>query len=1054
MAETKWTKEQLDAIYQSGKNIIVSAGAGSGKTAVLTERIIEKLKTGISIDDMIVLTFTNAAAFEMKKRVRDKIVDNLNEYEFLKEQLYLLDQATITTFDSFSLSIVKKYHYLLNIDKNIKIIDNVILTLKKQEIIDEIFNEYYDKKEFLDLLDVYTNKDDENIKKYIINIYDKIDSICKKQEYLDNYMANYYNDNFIDSKITEYMNIINETRDIITILIDNIKNNVNDEILSTFINNIEESLYDLNYCKKFDDYKKILDDYKLPSMPTSKKIDEDEKNEIKNIYDKLKLYIEDIKDLINYRDIDEIKEQLISTKKYANVIVDIIKELDIRLFNYKKEINSYEFSDITRLAIKILEENEYIRNDIKNKTNEIMIDEYQDTNDIGDYFISLISNNNIYMVGDIKQSIYRFRNANPKIFKDKYDSYKNSDKGYAIDLNKNFRSRSEVLNNINLIFDHIMDDDIGGASYKKEHNMFFGNNKYEELGKTNQNYNLEIFNYDYKNYEDNKYYSKDEIEVFMIANDIINRINNHEKVFDMKKGILRDSTYKDFVILVDRKTTFELYKKIFDYMGIPITLHKDEEFVYSNEIYVIKNILKLIDSIKKNNKDDIKYSFISVSRSYLFDYNDSDIFSSVTNDNIMTNEVFKELFNNINELVNKSHYESISNLIIDIYNIFDVYSKSIRIGNVENVNKKLDYIVDVASSLEELGYDLSLFIEYLDNIFDKKIDIQFNSKSDMESNSVNIMTIHKSKGLEYPICYFPQLYKNFNKADLKDRFIFNYNYGIVMPIFNEGLKDTIYKRLLSDNYLKEDISERLRVFYVGLTRAKEKMIMINPINESNELMLPLENDIVNSLIRLKYSSFGDILKSIKSIINPYIVNKDIIVGKEYQKNKDIDLSKIEKDYTDYQDISINIDKNIISKEKYSHTINVIEKGNNEIGTNIHEILEYLDFNNYQDDINNYDLDDFMKEKIIKLFEMPFMKLNNNTQVFKEYEFYYNNSHGIIDLIIENEFEVIIVDYKLKDISKDYYVKQVSEYINYVKTITKKEVKGYLYSIIDENYKII
>ena len=185
-----------------------------------------------------------------------------------------------------------------------------------------------------------------------------------------------------------------------------------------------------------------------------------------------------------------------------------------------------------RFAIKLLEENDSVREDIKNFTNEIMIDEYQDTNDIGDYLVSLISKNNVYMVGDVKQSIYRFRNANPKLFMSKYNAYKKGDSVFAIDLAKNFRSREEVLSGINEMFSRIMDDDIGGANYLEGHVAIFGNKAYIKEGKTDQNYNLEIYNYDYDNFEDKKLYSKDEVEAFIIADDILEKIKNKEQIFD------------------------------------------------------------------------------------------------------------------------------------------------------------------------------------------------------------------------------------------------------------------------------------------------------------------------------------------------------------------------------------------------------------------------------------------------------------------------------------------------------------------------------------------
>ena len=1051
-----WTDEQWQAIYLTGKNIIVSAGAGSGKTAVLTERIIEKIKSGISIDDMIILTFTNAAAAEMRERVRDKIVKAASLDQSLKEQLYLIDQAPITTFDAYSLSLVKKYHYLLGIGSNISIIDNVVLAVAKEEILDSIIDKYYDNDNFIKLLDTYTNKDDASIRKAIISIYNKTDSICKRKDFLDNYMDKYYDLSFIKDKVNDYLKLISDTRDVIMMLIESIKNIVLNEELTAKITNIEESLDDLNYAKKYDDYKKTIELFRFPTIKKTKKIEQEDIDEIKGYLDKLKKYTDDLRDLVIYESLEEIENEILSTNDYALAIIDILKELDEKIFDFKKEKNAYEFSDITRLAISLLENFPEIRESIKSKTNEIMIDEYQDTNDIGDYFISLISNNNVYMVGDVKQSIYRFRNANPKIFMEKYHNYKSGIGGYALDLNKNFRSREEVLSSINLMFNHIMDEEIGGANYQDGHNMIYGNKTYSSTGNTDQNYNMEIYNYDYKNSENKGKYSKDEIEAFIIVDDIINKVESKYQIFDVKSKTFHDASYKDFVILVDKKTKFDLFKKIFDYKGIPIIIHKDEEFVYSSEIYVLKNILKLVNIVKKKDYTELNYAFLSVARSYLFNFSDNDIFTSITNKDILTNPIFSKLFDSINKLVILSKKESISNLILDVYKEFNFYLKSINIGNVDNVNKKLDYIVDVSINLEEMGYNLDNFITYFENVFDKKLDIQFSNKKDTSSNSVNIMTIHKSKGLEYPICYFPLLFSNFNKADLNDRFIFSSEYGIVMPVFKEGLTNTIYKRLLSDNYLKEDIAERLRVLYVALTRAKEKIIMVNPINESDDVLLPYQNDVVNNLERQKYSNFGTVLASIKPILAKYITSVNYEVDKRYERLKEVNYKDSLQIIDFHYDTEVlNLEKIKIEEKVFSHSNMEIESNKETTsGLDVHEVLEYLDFNNYMEDLANYELSDFIKDKIKELFNMPFMEDIKNSKVYKEHEFYTDDSHGIIDLLIEKEDMFIIVDYKLKDISKSYYVDQVKGYMDYIKSTTNKEVAGYLYSILDCEYKKI
>ena len=239
----------------------------------------------------------------------------------------------------------------------------------------------------------------------------------------------------------------------------------------------------------------------------------------KEYKDKISNTIKEIKKLVIYDNYDSIKSGILKTKDYVEEIIMIIKELDKRVSEYKSKYNYFEYGDISSYAIELVKNNTEIREEIKNNLNEIMIDEYQDTNDVQEEFIAYISNNNVYMVGDIKQSIYRFRNANPYIFKNKYDSYSKNINGIKIDLNKNFRSREEVINNINLMFDRIMNDTIGGASYKASHRMVYGNPMYQGDGDNGVNNNFEVYSY-----LNDTIFKKDEVEAFIIASDIKNKI--------------------------------------------------------------------------------------------------------------------------------------------------------------------------------------------------------------------------------------------------------------------------------------------------------------------------------------------------------------------------------------------------------------------------------------------------------------------------------------------------------------------------------------------------
>lgn len=1023
-----WTNEQLEAIYEEDKNIIVSAGAGSGKTAVLSERVATKLKQGIHINELVILTFTNLAAFEMKERIIKKI----KKIPDLKNELLLINDASITTFDSYALSLIKKYHYLLNLNKNISIIDPIILSIKKKNLLDEIFEEKYLDNEFKEFIDTFTTKDDNNIKDVIEQFNNKVNTISNKEEYLNTYLDTHYSNDFINNQFTKYENLIIKNRDTIFLLLNSIKEKILDEKLYEFISNIEDELSIIRDKNKYDDFL-VIKNFKLPSLP--RKIDEVEY--IKKYYEKLKDYLNTLKELVEQTE-DEIKKEILETKKYIKVIISLLKEYDGRILKFKLEENAFEFNDIMRFCIKLLEENPSVLKEIKLKIKEIMVDEYQDTNDIGEDLLNLLANHNLYKVGDIKQSIYKFRNANPDIFSKTYDNYKNNLLDRAIDLNKNFRSRSEVLSSINLIFKHVMDEGIGGVNYDQTQELFFGNKAYLD---NNQNNYLEIKNYSV----DNKY-KKDEIEAFIVADDILKKINDNYLVYDFDLKQNRKVNYKDFVILIDRKSSFDLYRKIFEYKGIPLVVHKDSTFSYNKEIYVIKNLIELICCFKNNDFVHLKYSFISILRSYLFEYSDDIIYKNINN--ILECDDYKEIVNKLRDISNYAFNHSLSQILNKIYKDFNLYYNSIKIGNIEEVNTKLDYLLDITKNLEKIGYTLNDFKDYLNNMYDMKLDISFSNKEE-DKDAVHIMTIHASKGLEFPICYFPSLYKKFNIDDVKASFLFDNNIGLITPIFKEGIKDTIYKTLAKEEYIKKDISERIRLFYVALTRAKEKIIMISNINEIEESSLSFENGLVNALERLKYKSFLDILVSIKSILKPYIINTNYTVDEDYELIKKIDYEKyLEKNDIKFIYKQIDIAKKEINTKYSNQYSNALDIKKMDLGTNLHEVLEYIDFN--KKNVDDYEIDAFLKKKILKLFDMPFMKDINSSKIYKEFEFIYEGKSGIIDLLIENE-KMIIVDYKMKDINKESYTNQVRNYISYIKTITNKEVIGYIYSIINEEY---
>lgn len=1030
----RWTKEQEEAIYTSGKNIIVSAGAGSGKTAVLSERVLHKIEEGTHVNELLILTFTRAAADEMKDRIRKKISGK----EELKKELTLLNSSYITTFDSFALSVVKKYHYLLNITDNINITDESIVKIQNKKILDEIFERSYKNIRFQELIKKYCIKTDKVLKENILSIALKIDGFIDPFGFIDNVYNNFFNENNVDNLLKTYESIINDLKKTIELEIENMSLYFD----SDYIEKVNDAVY--NILNADIDELHLYSTVKLPTVPRgSSEEAKASKDSLKKACDKLLSYG-------NYGTINDIKNDIYSTKDIVLTILDIIKEFLLEIEKYKKENDIYTFNDISKLSIKILKENENIREELKSSFKEIMIDEYQDTNDVQETFIGMISNNNVYMVGDIKQSIYRFRGSNPEIFKEKYSNYSKDIGGYKIDLIKNFRSRSEVLDNINKIFCLIMDYNLGSAEYSVSHQMVYGNTAYDTEKVDGFNYNFRVL--EYLNKQKESGFSDIEVEIFTIAKDIKNKLDNNFQVFDKEDGKLRNATYNDFVIILDRSKYFDEFKKIFEYFDIPLTILKDGKLNSTTDILLIKNLVDFIIKIKEDVYDiDFKYDFISIARSFLYEYSDEYIFDIVTNNKIKETTIY----NDLSTLSDKLNSYTSSLLFNDILDVTDFYNKLNKVGDYEEVNVRLKTINSLSSSLSSLGLSIMDFRDYLTDIIENDEDIKYATYT-KEGNSVKILTIHKSKGLEYPICYFADLDHEFNTSELKDKFIVDKKYGLIVPSNLEEIDNSLLKEMYKYDFNREEVSEKIRLFYVALTRAREQMIIVLPDRETRTL--EKNNDgVIEEIRRLSFNKLSSFIYGIKNYLYSYFEQIDIEklgLTKNYLYPKKIVQETLNNIKDNINVEEINIENEVVEEKHFSKETNkIITKEENDLmkfGTKVHEIFELLDFRNI--DLSLVD-NKFIRNKVEKFLSNDLLKNISNANIYKEYEFIYdkdnNEYHGIIDLMLEYDNHIDIIDYKLKGITDENYIKQLNGYKEYIEKISNKEVSTYLYSILDE-----
>ena len=439
-----------------------------------------------------------------------------------------------------------------------------------------------------------------------------------------------------------------------------------------------------------------------------------------------------------------------------------------------------------------------------------------------------------------------------------------------------------------------------------------------------------------------------------------------------------------------------------------------------------------------------KYYFTSIARSCLCEVSDNEILNIFNTKSFYNHELFKKCQNISKDIDNITSLELLNIIITE----FNIYEKNIKVGNLEASNIRLDYLKNIASNLTNIGYSPYKFLEYLNNMIDNNMEIKYSLNTSIGDN-IKIMNIHKSKGLEFPLCYFTGYYKSFNISDLKDKFMYDTKYGIITPVNTDGIKSTIIKVLTKELYLHEEISEKIRLFYVGLTRAREKMIIVLPLSE--------EDIELDDTVRLKYRSFLDMINSVKKHLTDKIINinvDELGITDEYNKIKSVNyLEYIKDNNTILENKEINIENSIIEENKFSkNSKKLITKDNIDnmkLGTKIHYILETTDFIN-----PNYNIIEDKYKNYIKAF-LDNKLLNNidKANIYKEYEFIYNKDnevlHGIIDLMLEYNDHIDIIDYKLKHVSDEAYLKQLNGYKEYIYNLTNKKTNIYLYSIMDK-----
>ena len=873
MAEVKWTNEQLQAIQEKDSNILVAAAAGSGKTAVLVERIIHKIiDEQMDIDKILVVTFTNAAASEMRERILEAIYKKLEENPenvHLQRQIILLNKASICTIHSFCLDVIHNHFYEIDLPSNFKIADTAEMDLLKQEVLDDLFEQKYTEndKDFIELLENYTNyRGDEALQELVLKIYKFIQSSPFPIKWLQEKLELLKIEDKDISKTVWGKLIIQTVEDDIQesiMQLEAIKSKMAlYPEMTKFYQKICEDLIilkDLQNYNSWDElYIKLLN-FNFSKWPVDKKVTNDLKEDSKEIRDKVKKHIkEKTAKLLSCSQEQAVKDLKIITpilEKLANLVTEFTKNFAEK----KKEKNCIDFNDIEHFALKILlDENNNpteVAKKYKEKFEEIAIDEYQDSNLVQEAILTSISKgNNIFMVGDVKQSIYKFRQARPELFLQKYDEYKNKEEkaqedNLKIQLFRNFRSRQNILNITNLVFESIMSKELGDINYNENEYLNYGANYPEPEEIKNYAGIAELDIIDLKedesitafegeeDEEEQERVEDDVLEAKFVANKIQELLNSDYMVFDKKQGY-RKIRPKDIVILLRATSNLSpIYEKELSDLELPVFSDTSGTYLDTVEIQTILSVLKIID----NPLQDIP--LVVVLRSSICNFTDNDLITiRLTDRNCNFYEALiktrlicdGDLKNKIESFLEKlekwksiSQYMPLDEFIWQIYLDTGYYQYVGLLPNGAMRQANLKTLFEKAKQYEKASFKgLFNFIQFIDKLKKQNGDLASAKLIGENEDVIRIMSIHKSKGLEFPVVFLCNSHKKFNMQDLNDNILLHQDIGFGPTIMDTTRKikySSIAKDAIKLKMKQETLSEEQRILYVALTRAKEKL---------------------------------------------------------------------------------------------------------------------------------------------------------------------------------------------------------------------------------------
>ena len=927
MSSIEFSPIQEKVIKERGKNILVSAAAGSGKTTVLVERIIRRINDPVNptdIDRLLILTYTNAAAGEMKERIAAAIRKEIElrpEDEHLRRQSVLIYNAQITTIHSFCLNLLKNNFAEIGIEPGFRIVDENEYAFLASEVLDETVEELFSGTEikyFDEFTDRFGSGDSvRKIKEAIADMHAEAEKAPFFEDYLDERMLDYSYEDIRSLEESDWMKsfisgVVQEFEKAAGLIAANLELC---EYTPEYLANAEADAAVVSLFSDCNSYEKIFDAYREFALigwtTLSRKSGEceEERELFKQNRKDIKKIIDGYKEVFS-TEISELCRKMESTCHAVEALADATRLYHCKLEESKRERKIITFSDMEHLSLRILLKKEgdtYVATDVakdyRTIYDEIMIDEYQDSNYIQELLLRSISGEddgifNRFMVGDIKQSIYRFRNANPELFIQKYESYpEDGDKCIRIDLSDNFRSRREVLSGVNAIFERVMSKDMGGVDYDDAAALHYGSVKYKESPCDNRTELLVLL----KDAESDL--NKNEQEGMLISKRIKHLIDENV-IQDKDTGEFRPCEYKDIVILIrSGDDVAASYKRMLESENIPCYITTKKGYFDSMEVSTVTNYLSVIDN--PNNDIEMYGSLLSVFGRFTeneialmrilkkgklincLKYVDSTEMTEIVKALPgVSDTCVSELKNKAKRFLNQTSgyrslvtYTPIHELIQMIYNdtCYVEYVSSLPLGEQKKANTLM--LLRKAENYEANGFrGLFHFVRYIDAIR------KYNSEDgdavvlDENANVVRIMTMHKSKGLEFPICIVAGLAKQFNRADSTGDMVFHSDYGVGLDYIDSSKRTKepdLRKKFIHDCIIRDANSEELRVLYVALTRAKEKLIMTSLTDDEDNPLKPGQNSMIGFIASAEGGDDWSGNIDFKMYDSSYILSEDI-----------------------------------------------------------------------------------------------------------------------------------------------------------------------------------